>query len=201
MNLETRLNMPMLSLLLTVSPMVFAQANNVVFVDGGYVDLCTSAAFNAEKPEVVEMTGSRLAVDPIEICTRAIDTMETLPVQLAGSYNNRGVLLFTQKRLEESLQDFDAAIKVDATLGAAHVNRGYTLAALERLQESLAAFDRGIELGAPDPAKAYFNRGMVHEQLGHVREAYLDYKKASELMPEWAEPQRELTRFSVKTTK
>jgi tetratricopeptide (TPR) repeat protein len=198
MNLVTRFNIPALWLLLTASPVLLAQANNVVFIDGGYVDLCTSSAFSAEHPEVVEMTGSRLSIDPIEICTRAIEAMETTPAQLAGIYNNRGVLLFAQKRLEESLMDFDAALKVDSMLGAAHVNRGYTLVALKRLPESLPAFDRGIELGPPEPAKAYFNRGMAHEELGHVREAYLDYKKATELLPEWIEPQRELTRFSVK---
>lgn len=170
---------------------------DVLFIDGGYAELCSTAAFDAGAPGKVEITGSRLEVTPTELCTLAI-RYEKSRAQLAGSYNNRGVLLFSDGALDAALSDFDAALRLDATLAQAHVNRGYTLVAMQRWQDSIAAFDRGIELGTTQLARAHFNRGIAHDELGHVREAYQDYLKAAELDPLWEEPQRELTRFSVR---
>lgn len=173
-------------------------ATEVTFIDGGYAEMCSTAATNIDDVDSIELTGSRLTLQPIDICTRAIEDSAGTLLQKASSYNNRGVLLFDQQRLVEALSDFEAAIEVQGALAAAHINRGYTLVALQRWEDSVAAFDRGIELGAPEPARAHFNRGVAHEELGHVREAYQDYSKAAELNPEWEEPKRELARFTVR---
>jgi tetratricopeptide (TPR) repeat protein len=173
-------------------------ATEVTFIDGGYAEMCSTAATNIDDVDSIELTGSRLTLQPLDICTRAIEDSAGTLLQKASSYNNRGVLLFDQQRLLEALSDFEAAIEVQGALAAAHINRGYTLVALQRWEDSVAAFDRGIELGAPEPARAHFNRGVAHEELGHVREAYQDYSKAAELNPEWEEPKRELARFTVR---
>lgn len=175
-----------------------AAANEVTFLDGGYAEMCSSVAHHAEDRVHIELTGSRMALSPLEICTLAIEDEASTPTTRAGSYNNRGVLLFEEGRLEESLRDFDSALEESELLAAAHINRGYTLVALQRWADSIAAFNRGIELGAPDPARAHFNRGIAHEELGDVRSAYYDYKTASELNPEWEDPKRELARFTVR---
>jgi len=175
-----------------------AAPTEVTFIDGGYAEMCSSVAQNADDAKYVELTGSRLAISPVEICTLAIEEERSTPLNVAGAYNNRGVLLFNEGRLEDALADFERAIARAETLGAAHINRGYTLVAMQRWEDSIASFDRGIELGAPDPARAHYNRAIAHEELGHVREAYYDYKLASELRPEWEEPKRELARFSVR---
>jgi tetratricopeptide (TPR) repeat protein len=175
-------------------------AQEVQFFDGGYAELCAMAARNnsmANMPEPVELTGSRLGIEPVEICTLAIRTADS-SMNRAASYNNRGVMLFAQGLIAESLADFEEAIRVDDSLAQAYVNRGYTLIALMRWADSIEAFDRGISLGSEEQAKAHFNRGIAHEELGHVREAYQDYLKASELDPLWEEPKQELTRFSVR---
>lgn len=175
-----------------------ATANPVVtFLDGGYAELCSAAAHNAESRLDFELTGSRLPHTPVEICTLAIDSGELSATQLAGSHNNRGVLLFVAGDLDAALADFDRALALTDQLPQIHVNRGYTLNAQERWAESIAAFDQGIVAEAPDLAKAHYNRGIAHEELGHVREAYLDYRQAAELEPEWSAPQQELTRFVV----
>ncbi|MFZ9585278.1 MAG: tetratricopeptide repeat protein [Pseudohongiellaceae bacterium] len=183
----------------TLPPALLAQATDVMFIDGGFTEICTSAAFRADDPSAVQLTGSRLAMDPVEICTMAIGSPEATPPQRAASYNNRGVLYFTDGKIEESLRDFEAAVGLDPALGTAYVNRGYVLMALKRFEDSIAAFDQGLALGVTDPERAYFNRGIAHEESGHVREAYYDYRKASELKPDWEEPLRELQRFSVRT--
>lgn len=175
-----------------------ANATEVMFIDGGYAEMCSTLAHNLGEVAAVELTGSRLGIPPLEICTRAIEEEMSTPDQLAASYTNRGVLLFDQGSLDAALADFDQALVRSETLAAAHINRGYTLVALQRWADSIPAFDRGLTLGAPDPAKAHFNRAIAHEELGHIREAYQDYLKASELAPEWDEPKRELARFSVR---
>lgn len=174
-----------------------AVGTDVTFLDGGYAEMCSSAA-HADKARPMELTGSRMFIPPVQICTLAIEDRTTLPYDLAASYNNRGVLLSAQGKLQEALADFDAAIAVQQDLAAAYVNRGYTLVALERWEESIESFSRGIELGAPEPARAHFNRGIAYEEVGRIREAYYDYKLASELNPEWEDPQRELSRFTVR---
>lgn len=175
-----------------------AAATELTFIGGSYAEMCSTSAHHPEDAEHVELTGSRMAHSPIEICTLAIEDETGTPFDKAGSYNNRGVHLFDAGRFDEALADFEQALRILDTLAAAHINRGYTLVALERWGESLPSFDRGIELGAPDPARAHFNRGVAHEELGHVRDAYNDYRKASELDPVWELPKQELARFSVR---
>lgn len=172
-------------------------AQEVKFFDGGYAEMCASAAHNIGKAYQVEITGSRLDKAPLEICTLAIRSAENTSNR-AGSYNNRGVLLFAQGTTAEALSDFEQAIRVDGNLAQAHINRGYVLLGMRRWEDSIAAFDKGIELGAAELPKAHYNRGIAHEELGHVREAYQDYLKASELDPLYEEPKQELTRFTVR---
>jgi tetratricopeptide (TPR) repeat protein len=172
--------------------------NEVTFIDGGYAELCSALAHNADDATTVALTGSRLGIPAVDICTRALEDETHTPQMQAGIFNNRGVLLFKQGRLEEALSDFGQALRVQDLLAAAHINLGYTLVALQRWADSIPAFDKGIALGPPDPAKAHFNRGIAHDELGHVREAYQDYLKAAELDPTWAEPKQELGRFSVR---
>ena len=170
----------------------------VMFLDGGYAEMCAAAAKQLEDPGRLDITGSRLGLAPLEACDLAVRTPDSTPELRAGSYNNRGVVKFSLGDLDGALADFDSAIEVREDLGQAYINRGYVFVARQRWQDCIAAFDKGIALGAEELEKAYFNRGIAHEELGHVREAYYDYLKASELKPEWEDPKRELTRFSVK---
>lgn len=170
---------------------------NVLFLDGGYAELCSMAAHNADEPQGVELTGSRLDIPPLEICTMAIDGPDADNINIAASYNNRGVLYFGMGSYTEALSDFEQAIRMDPEMAEAHVNKGYTLNALRRWNESIAAFDSGIALGAPEGAKAHFNRGIAHEESGNLRMAYQDYLMASQLDPLWEAPKLELGRFIV----
>lgn len=180
---------------------VFFAGNSIgaelLFIGGGYAELCSNAAFNIEHPGRVEITGSRLGLGPIELCNRAIENQDGTTYDLAASYNNRGVLFYSQNNFDQALMDFEEAIGLKPELAQAHINRGYTLIALKRWSDSIAALTRGIELGSSQTDKAYFNRGLANEEAGHVREAYFDYQKAAELNPEWEAPQLELARFSV----
>lgn len=178
-----------------------AQASaETMFLDGGYAEICASAAFAAgdlHPPQHYSMTGSRLGLPPLEICNRAINGYDGTSENVAESYNNRGVLQFLLGDFEAARQDFERAIRYQGSMAQAHVNMGYTLNALQRWSEAIPAYTRGIELGTGEQARAHLNRGIAHEESGMVREAYADYLKASELDPEWEQPRQELGRFQV----
>jgi tetratricopeptide (TPR) repeat protein len=173
----------------------------VTFIDGGYAELCSDVAKAQNDEQRVELTGSRLGSSPIEICTMAISFGESSLFDIAASYNNRGVLYFLKGQMTEALSDFEEALKVQDTLGQAYINKGYVMVGMQRWADGVAAFGKGIALGGEELDKAYFNRGIAHEELGQLREAYKDYLQASTLNPIWEEPKRELARFTVKNQK
>jgi len=179
-------------------PVAALAQNNVIFMGSGYAGMCSDAAHSPDQANRFELTGSRVSLSGMEVCTLAIDAPEMALSEKAGSFNNRGVLYFTQGDFQLALADFEAALDRNANLGVAHANRGYALAALQRWAESIEAFDKGLILGTAEPAKAHFNRAIAHEELGNLRAAYQDYLKASELAPDWEDPKLELTRFSVR---
>jgi tetratricopeptide (TPR) repeat protein len=170
----------------------------VLFLNGGYAQMCSSAAKQVDHPEMMAITGSRLDVDPLKICTLAITEDANARHIVSGSYNNRGVIYFSRSNYAAAISDFQEAIRMQPDLGVVYVNLGYTYAAQQRWAEAIAPLSRGIELGADDLPKAYYNRGIAYEETGRATEAYRDYLKASELAPEWEAPRSELTRFSVR---
>lgn len=193
----------------------------LTIIDGGYAEHCSMAARNPLGTPRVVITGSRAPLSPIQLCTLAIQ--EGGDVQgRAANYNNRGVLHFAAGNTDDALADFTEAVRLNDTLVFAHINRGNIFNLREQWQQAISAFNRAIELGVqPRPGRvgetiestqsrqaskaravrelagAHFNRGIAHESLEQLREAYYDYLASSELAPEWDEPLRELERFEV----
>ena len=160
---------------------------STLIIGGGVAKECADAAI-----------GGRSDNASITRCTLALET-ETLGFRdRARTYVNRGVLQMRQRNFDGAVSDFDAASKIDPNLGEAYVNRGAAYVGSSRYGEGLVQIDQGLALGVKDPQKAYFNRGIAHENLGDVTAAYRDYTKAAELDPEWDAPKNELTRFTVK---
>lgn len=168
---------------------------DVIFLDGGMSEHCSNAALQGDTAEMVFITGSRLALTPLEICTRAIEQEVD---NRAANYNNRGVLYFNSGDYEAAIRDFDEAIRLRGSLAQPWFNKGYTLIRQRRWADSIAAFDRGIELGGDELDRAYYSRGIAHEESGNIEQAYYDYRRAAELNPEWDAPKEELRRFSVR---
>ena len=196
-------------------------ASPLTIINGGYAQQCSLAARNPQAASGIMITGSRVIISPIRLCTLAIqEGGET--ANRAASYNNRGVLHFEAANYDDALADFTEAVHLDDTLTFAHINRGNIFNLREQWAQAISAFNRAIELGIQprsgsvgettessasrqaskvrevrELARAHFNRGIAHENLEQLREAYLDYLRASELAPEWEDPRRELERFEV----
>lgn len=193
-------------------------ASPLTIINGGYAQQCSLAARNPQAASGIMITGSRVSISPIRLCTLAIQEGGEA-ANRAASYNNRGVLHFEAANYDDALADFTEAVHLDDTLTFAHINRGNIFNLREQWPQAISAFNRAIELGIqPRPgragekiespessqaravrelARAHFNRAIAHENLELLREAYLDYLRASQLAPEWEEPRRELERFEV----
>ncbi|MGM0632167.1 MAG: tetratricopeptide repeat protein [Pseudomonadota bacterium] len=188
---------------------------------GGYSEYCSMAAHNPERLSSVVITGSRLPMSPIRVCTLAIEAGDE-SANRAANYNNRGVLHFEEGNLDAALADFEEAVRRDERMAFAHINRGNIFIRREQWEQAISAFDHAIELGIepradhvvevtdtepsgapgevnviPEMARVHFNRGIAHEHLEQLRAAYLDYRRASELAPDWDVPREELERFEV----
>ena len=159
---------------------------SVLVVGNGMAADCSKAAYKG-----------RADKDSILLCSRSLDEESLNRRDRAGTLVNRGVMLLRTRDYGAARADFDKAIALEPTLGEAFVNRGVTLMADKAYAEALAEIDRGLELGVDEPAKAFYNRGLVQESLGDATAAYYDYRKAQDLAPDWVLPARQLTRFTV----
>ncbi len=172
----------------------------VVVLGGGLAQQCYEAARDlvSASRQTVELTGSRVGTDAVDICALALQSEALGNRGRAGTYNNMGVLLFVQGSYQEALNSFDRAIEIDSDIAEIYVNRGASLVALKRWAEGVEALDAGLMLNPLEAEKAYYNRAIAHEELGNIKGAYFDYLKASELSPEWEQPRMQLTRFTVR---
>jgi len=180
-----------------------AQAAVMIF-GGTLAKSCFLAAKNVADGLFVPPTA-------IEECTLAIAGEPLQSHDLAGTYTNRGILYLGRAAYADARRDFDMAVKMMPDLAEAYINRGATSVALgeaarERGSNTAAArsfkqaiedLDRGLAFFPDQPEKAYFNRAIAHEGLHDLKNAFLDYTTASQLKPDWEEPQKQLVRFQV----
>src|SRR5262249_700878 len=148
-------------------------------------EMTQSIAKGDDPATMTMLTGSLIGLDAVAICTMAISQNDLPSHDLAGTYNNRGILYFMKSMFTEAAADFDKARGLDGGIAEVHVNHGAAMAAMKRWKEAVDSLDRGIALDPQEPEKAYYNRAIAQEQLGNIRGAYYDYLKASELKPDW----------------
>lgn len=158
---------------------------SVLVLGEGLAPACSKAAFRGKAD-----TAS------VETCTRALDGA-LVARDRAGTLVNRGVMLMRGKAYGQAARDFEAAIALAPDLGEAFVNRGVLRMADRDYAGALAEIDKGIGLGVDEPAKAYYNRALAQEGLGDAKAAWLDYRKAQSLAPDWDLPAKQLVRFKV----
>jgi tetratricopeptide (TPR) repeat protein len=131
-------------------------------------------------------------------CDRAASGENVSTYLRAAALANRADIRLRMHDYTGTIADADASIGLDPELAAAYLNRGAGLIGLQHYQDALASLDKAIALSLSDRLHlAYFNRGMARENLGDIRGAYYDYKKASELDPKFEPAREQLARFTV----
>jgi len=158
----------------------------VTVLGGGMARQCSEAALGGEANAKYD-----------DICTQALETELLNLRDRAGTFVNRGVLKLRRKDFSGAKYDFNMAIQTKPDLGEAYVNRGAAAVGDRRYAEGLADINKALSLGVEEPEKAYYNRALAFEGLDDMKSAYFDYQKAVELKPDWDQPKKELTRFTV----
>jgi tetratricopeptide (TPR) repeat protein len=133
----------------------------------------------------------------IDTCTLALEQEPLTSMDHARTFVNRGVVYLRRQRWDAAASDFNAAQRYAPELAEIYLNRGCLLISLRRYSDAISETDKGLALNPREPEKAYYNRALAHEMLDQMKEAYFDYRKASELKPDWADPKTQLTRFTV----
>lgn len=135
--------------------------------------------------------------DGINTCTFALE-QETLSVRdRAATFVNRGILRSRKDDPEGALADYDRGLAMDGSLGEGYVDRGAAMIALRRYDDAVADISKGLSLGTNRPQIAYYDRAIADEALGNIRAAYDDYKKATEIQPDFKLALDQLSRFRV----
>ena len=123
---------------------------------------------------------------------------EAVADDLVATHVNRGILRSRMGKMDAALADFDAALALDPEQPEAYLNKGVVLIRQHNSDAALPLFTMAIEKKTRRPALAYYGRGIAHEELGNLRSAYADYKRAVAEEPKWKEPRTDLARFVVR---
>ncbi len=113
---------------------------------------------------------------------RAIELEKANVPLRVGDLVDRGRIFLGDKKNEEALASFDAALASQPDHSAAQRMRAEALFHLGRFEEVVAAFDRYLEKGQPLES-VYRGRGLARAELGRYPGAIDDFTKALELKP------------------
>jgi tetratricopeptide (TPR) repeat protein len=153
----------------------------------------TSARMCYEAADSPAMPSAR----EVRYCDAAFSEEALSQHDTVATHVNRGILRLRRGHADLAIADFDTAIRLDSRQPEAYLNKGAALIRLNNAAEALRLFTVALEHNTRRPAIAHFGRAIANEELGNVRAAYMDYRRASELDPDWSDPQTELRRFRV----
>ena len=121
--------------------------------------------------------------------------------EVVATHVNRGIVRMRRGDLNGAIADYETARALDPNEPEVDLNHGTALLRREQAANALELFTRAIDKNTRRPALAYYGRAIANEALGNVRQAYFDYRRASEIDPNWSDPQRELRRFRIQGTR
>jgi tetratricopeptide (TPR) repeat protein len=129
--------------------------------------------------------GSRVvtADQTISGCTAVINSGKYTGQNLTLAVWIRGKAYTKKGQYDRAIQDYDLAIKLDATYGGAFGDRGFAYANKGQYDRAIQDYDQAIKL-APDYAEAFYNRGNAYSAKGQYDRAIRDYDQAIKLDPD-----------------
>ncbi len=100
----------------------------------------------------------------------------------AMELNGEGAKLVEQGKMEEALEAFQKAVRLDSNDAVARLNLAYTYDRQGRNEEAIAEYQRAIGL-SPSNLLAYNNLGVLYDKMGHYDEAIGEFQRALEIDP------------------
>jgi tetratricopeptide (TPR) repeat protein len=108
--------------------------------------------------------------------------------EFADVRNKAGLSLAMVGRLEDALEQFDAAVEINPTYAEAHLNRAIVLNDLERFDEARDAFTRAAQSdrkwGGDVPSEVGNRLAIAHARLGDL---YVEAGKTARAVGEYEE--------------
>ena len=104
----------------------------------------------------------------------------------ADGFNNLGVTLKDQGKLDEAIAAYNKALSIKPDYAEAYNNMGNALKDQGKLDEAIAAYNKALSI-KPDYAEAYNNMGNALKDQGKLDEAIAAYNKALSIKPDYAE--------------
>lgn len=135
--------------------------------------------------------------DGIRVCDMALLESALSTRDRAATMINLGILRSQNDDPHGAFASYNQGLALDASLGEGYVDRGATEIVLKDYQAAIADISKGLALNANRPEIAYYDRALANEAIGNIRDAYLDYKKAVEIRPDFELANEQLMRFKV----
>jgi tetratricopeptide (TPR) repeat protein len=146
---------------------------------------------SSQDPPVSQASGRRrLSLEGDEYASALNAFMELLSEypEFADVRNKAGLSLAMVGRLEEALEQFDAAVEINPTYAEAHLNRAIVLNDLERFDEAREAFTRAAaadqKWGGEVPSELGNRMALAHARLGDL---YVEAGKPARAVGEYEE--------------
>jgi tetratricopeptide (TPR) repeat protein len=108
---------------------------------------------------------------------------------------NRGIILNREGRLQDAIDDFNAALGIDGDLAEAYLNRGNSYFLAARYDRAEADYERSLALGVAKPWAAWYNIALVREARGDAAGARDAYESALALNPDFSAAKDKLARL------
>jgi serine/threonine protein kinase len=100
----------------------------------------------------------------------------------ADAWNNKGVCLRKQGRLQEALACYEQSIRARRHNASAWSNKGNILYTMGRYTEAIVSLNKAISID-PLNESAWLNKALVEERLGLRQEAATSFQKFIDLKP------------------
>lgn len=127
--------------------------------------------------------------DQLGTYTLALELLEAAKIVRVGDAtldNDLGKVLYELGRLDDALDSYRSAVKLNPEYAEAYFNQGNILNQLGRFDDALKSYDKAIRLDPRDPM-AYFNQGNTLNQLGLLDDALKSFDMALNLEPRYVE--------------
>lgn len=164
-----------------------AQAMTVIGGDSYAHECFTAATFAAAM--------NTASHDDLDTCSNALQYGALSQGDLLATLVNRGIVAVALEEYQQAARDYERAVTLEPQSGEVFVNRGNLFFMGEAFDKAVAEYSTAIRLGLNKEHIAYYNRGLAYEKMKNPDSAEADYRRASELAPEWHQPQQKLERL------